>query len=494
LLKAVLETAEERAEPVDICAGQGITSAHMPDHTLSVGGHPIRMSLDGWLVYPEDHMFVMRCTMDGQVEEYRVTSEADAAAMVESSPDALYFMLTRNAGIPFGLFSEKPDDTWGWFLGNPSSLEGGATGTAPAFGDIALDALRCRSIIAGVGRGSPEVFSIRKHMQHLQDDLQEARDRRTTAYARFCPARVDVFSSGSARVQSRIALDDLSLIATKGITLVAVDPLTNTIAHYRSYNVADTPRAAEALSSALRSLRRNAVVFVVTHGEFKMPASARKALEDLGARQAGEIDAGQPYILIAKAGDGVVAEKTDQPGTSTSIHLSAYEGDWNVSRIKKLWGNHTLVVQSASFEKGRSYVVLDGVEIAPIGRGMNVVVLDGATRAVKMKAPFDTYGDAEATKKLSVVLRQRKPGEIVIVLANDSATGGPAGYRLPEELESAFRNLGAECAGMVGYRNPYIFFTKVGSSFRIERCSQGEGIVRMELTPAEIDQLSSRDF
>jgi arylsulfatase A-like enzyme len=490
-LNLFLKAAGDRRESIDICAKQGITGANMPDHTISIGGRRIVMSSGGYPTYPEDGIFIMRCTLDGQVQEYQIGTEADAANMVQASPDAVYFMLTHNAQIPFNLFPGRPDGNWRWYLGNPSSLDG-ATGEAPQFGQITLDSVQCRNVLSTVRQSSSQIFLIRKQVQRLHERVQAAQSEFATAYAHFCPAKVDLVSSGSANGESHIALGDMLLNAAKGITLVAVDASSNNVTHYRSYDVAEVPHLAETLSDTLNRLEKNRIAFIVTQGEVALPTPVIGALENLGAQHARRLGAGEPYILVAKVGERAVFEQTGELGTTISKTFFEYDDEGNAGIIKQLWNGSTITMQSASAGEGRSYVLIDNIEVPRIGRGFNVFILDAATKAVKLRADFDTYGDAGAAARLCETLQRAMRDDIVIVLANDTAAGGQSGDRIPESLEAVFKRLGAMSAGAIRFRTPYLFLTKVGSGLRIEKWSQTEGILHAELTPQEVRMLFPR--
>jgi hypothetical protein len=490
LLKSYFSSADKEVAPIHINAGHGITTADMPPHTVSVGGQSIIMSLDGWPVDPEDHIFIMRCTLDGQVQKHRIATEAEAARMVEASPDAVYFMLTRTAQIPFGLFPGKPNDQWHWYLGNPSSAEG-MTGEASQFDAIMVQPAQCQKILQSDRRNAAQLFAIRKQVQSLNQSLQVAQQQSATAYGHFCPARIDVVSNSAAGGESYITLDDLLLKAENGITLVVIDPLKNNIIHHRSYSVTGSPQTANELMAALRQTKKDTVVITVAHGKVDLPQTAIKAFEKLGARQISGFKSGQPYILIARAGGKAVFEEIGEPGTAINKSLSVLDSEGTISAIKQLWNEHNLVVQSASLGCGKSYVLVDNFQVPRIGRGLNAVVFDAATKAVKFNDQFDTYDDINAIKKLDNALQRTKPNDIVIVVADDSATGGPLGTSLPGNLEASLKKLGAVCAGEIRFRTPYIFMTKVGSDFHIEKCSQTEGILQVELSPQEARHLFS---
>jgi hypothetical protein len=489
-LKGFLRAADKQMVPIHIYSGHGIEAQNMPAYTMKIGGHPIVMSLEGWPMYPEDHIFIVRCALDGQVQRYRITSEKDAAKIIETYPNAFYFMLTKTAQIPFGLCPGNTNGNWKWYLGNPSSVAG-VTGEAPQFGNVNLDETLCRKILDNNQRSSAQVFSIRRQVQRLHQRLQVAQRQSATAYAHFCPAKIEAVSSSVANGDSYIALDDLPLKATKGITLAVIDPLTNSLTHYRSYNIVDFPKATNALLSALNKLKNNKVVLVVIQGDVPLPMPVISAFEKLGARQIQKYGAGQPYILMAKVGKKTVFEIIGKPGTTISKSLSVYDNEGSLSSIKQLWNDSAIVIQSASYGEGSSYGIIENDRIPRVGRGLNVLILDASTKAVKLSDQFDTYADADAIGRLSNTLLKAKSNEIVLVFAADSATGGALGIGLPEDLKAGFKRLGAVCVDEIRFRTPYIFLTKIGSDFRIEKCSQTEGVLQVELTPQEADKLFS---
>jgi arylsulfatase A-like enzyme len=484
LMKDFLEEEAKQAEPINICSGDGIRVRNAQDFTIYIGGHPIVMSLDGWPMYPEDYIFMVRCNLDGQMQRYRMVTEQEAAKVVETYPDALYFMLTKNARIPHGLGPENANDNWKAYLGNPSTLTG-IIGETPQISQAAVDAEVCRKTLKNSRQGSPQIFSLRSRNQHLYENLQTARRQAATAYEHFYPEKIDLVSSSIDGNESHILLDDMPLKATKGITLAAIDSSINGVIHHRSYNISDSPQAASALLNDLSNLNNNRVVLITFQGKLTLPVAIIRAFEKLGAKEIQNFSTGQPYILIAKVGKPIVFEATGAPGTIINKTLSVYDNE-AISSIRQLWGDSPIIIQSASYAAGRSYGIIDNVEVPNIGRGLNVLILNSATKAIKLNNNFDTYADANAMKKLSHILREAKLNEIVIVFADDTPTGGS---ELPEYLKADLKRLGAVFADEVKFRTPYIFLTKVGSDFHIEKCSSNEGVLRVEITPSVAGKL-----
>jgi hypothetical protein len=106
-----------------------------------------------------------------------------------------------------------------------------------------------------------------------------------------------------------------------------------------------------------------------------------------------------------------------------------------------------------------------------------------------LSASFDTFADAAALSTLQTTLQALAPNDVVFMVAYDSATGGPTGTTLPDDLVSTLKTYGAVHAGDIRLRTPYIFISRIGSDVRIERFSQTEGVIRIELTPQEVAAL-----
>ncbi len=83
---------------------------------------------------------------------------------------------------------------------------------------------------------------------------------------------------------------------------------------------------------------------------------------------------------------------------------------------------HTLVALGTGFESGGG-IFLDGNSVLsqPIGRGINMVILNGTTLAVKFSSVFDTWGDAAESARLVTALNNNTARyDIVAVITHDA--------------------------------------------------------------------------
>jgi glycerophosphoryl diester phosphodiesterase len=309
------------------------------------------------------------------------------------------------------------------------------------------------------------------------------------AYSRFYPSKIEVASSGNANSESYILIDHAKLRATKGVMLGIIDPVRNVIKHQQSYNIMDFPQTLEDLLQILQDLRKEDIVIVLTHGKTILPKPLIATLESLGAEDIDTLEEGQPYILIAKLGNDVFVEKTGEPGTTIIKNFSISDGERDVKRIKKLWNESLIAIQSASFKKGASFVKFNDIEIARIRRGLNLIVIDDATKTVKESPSFDTFAKEKDIRQLQTTIQDIEHGDVLILVGHDSVTGGPVGAKLPDYLVSTLESLGAMYANEIRFRNPYIFVTRIGSDFRIERFSHTEDVIHVELIPHEVETL-----
>jgi Interleukin-like EMT inducer len=83
---------------------------------------------------------------------------------------------------------------------------------------------------------------------------------------------------------------------------------------------------------------------------------------------------------------------------------------------------HSLVALGTGFESGGG-IFLDGNSVLsqPIGRGVNMAILNGTTLAVKFSGVFDTWGDAaESTRLVTTLNNNAARYDIVAVITHDA--------------------------------------------------------------------------
>jgi len=474
---------------INLCAQQGIYGEKREQHAINVGGRSLMMASDGWPGLPEDQIFLLKSTLQGRVEEYHVLREAEVIQTIESAPNAIYFMATKKTRLPFGLLPSSDQHVWNWFLGNPASLYA-LSGSAADFQDISISPAECLNVLSKSTNASLGIFALRQQNQRLheqQERLQLAQQQYAEAYSRFYPARIALNSSISVDAASYIEIDRKRFAAGKGIMVLIIDPIQNAITHYQTYNVMENAQAAQELLNTMNALNAQSILMVVTHGELRLDEPIIEAFQHIGAQMVRAINKQQTYLLIAKKGAGVVIEKSDNKKKAAYKDIEATSGGRDIQLIKQLWNEHTIEIQSAAYRQGKSFLRFDGLE-SSMGRGLNLIIWDGTSTEIKQRGQFDTFHDPKAARKLHAILKSCGQDDAVLLVADDSAAGGPAGNLSPD-LITTLRQLGARFPDTIGFRTPYIFLTRIGSEMKIERFSASDTLLHIELMPPEVDAL-----
>jgi hypothetical protein len=131
---------------------------------------------------------------------------------------------------------------------------------------------------------------------------------------------------------------------------------------------------------------------------------------------------------------------------------------------------------SYNIKKLPVYIKVDGVEVnGKIGRGLNVVILDGKNGSVKATGNFDTVEDTTTINTLpQFIMINLREWDYVLMAAADQVTHGPGWTADKNAITKYMTKLGYANYQYVKSREPMIF-ARMGESNIIYAANNGEG-------------------
>lgn len=135
--------------------------------TIVFGNRIITMSYQGNPHLPESHLFIAKIDTNGKMKQFGSYSYLEIIEMIRANPEFLFFILTKNGTMPFGLANEIQKDnkeSWQWYLGTPTKLKGFG-GTIADLNHFKISPEICSSAIHYVKQTTDNIFPLRDYME-----------------------------------------------------------------------------------------------------------------------------------------------------------------------------------------------------------------------------------------------------------------------------------------------------------------------------------------
>ncbi len=162
LIKQFFYLADER-EQHNFCNNQGVHIADLEKATITLGDRTVIMSYKaGMPALPITEYFIAKLGTNGNIKVVSRYTYLNMMEMIRSDPKAVFFILTKQCKIPFGLIPDAYSNCgkWLWYMGTPSNLSG-ISGALSNLDDLKISSQMCIDTLKQAKQSIENLFTLR---------------------------------------------------------------------------------------------------------------------------------------------------------------------------------------------------------------------------------------------------------------------------------------------------------------------------------------------
>jgi len=166
LVKQFFYLADEQ-EQHNFCGNEGVRIADLEKATITLGERTVIMSYkSGVPTLPISEFFIAKLHSNGNIKTVGRYSYLKMLEMIRYDPNAIYFMVTKQCKIPFGLIPEAASncDKWLWYMGTPTNMSG-ITGMLTDLNELKISPQTCQNALDKAKQPIQGLFALRDYIE-----------------------------------------------------------------------------------------------------------------------------------------------------------------------------------------------------------------------------------------------------------------------------------------------------------------------------------------